>query len=138
MDCLAPPIRVAGARRRRGNKSGAKRGFSDLPDDTFGDQRRYCITPRKPAIAGANNRPVRKSPGETLMSSTVEPSGAIETVPIEDTRLLAVYRGMDPPERRTFWACASGWALAGMVFTIYPPVIGTIIALWKVDPGTAG
>ena len=45
---------------------------------------------------------------------------------------------MNLPERRTFWACASGWALDGMDFMIYPLVIGTIIALWKVDPGTAG
>src|SRR5260221_6801459 len=72
------------------------------------------------------------------MSSTVDPSGAIETVPIEDTSLFAFYRDMNPPERRTFWACASGWALDGMDFMIYPLVIGTIIALWKVDPGTAG
>src|SRR5260370_2146617 len=77
--------------------------------------------------------------GETsIMSSTVEPTGAIETAPIEDTSLLAFYRDMNPPERRTFWACASGWALDGMDFMIYPLVIGTIIALWKVDPGTAG
>jgi MFS family permease len=72
------------------------------------------------------------------MSSTVEPSGAIEVAPIEDTSLLAFYRDMTPPERRTFWACAAGWALDGMDFMIYPLVIGTIIALWKVDPGTAG
>src|SRR5258708_31326565 len=136
MDCVAPPIRVAGARRRRRNKSGAKRSFSDLPDDTFGDQRRYWITPRKPSVAGANNRPVRKSPGETLMSSTVEPSGAIETVPIEDTSLLAFYRDMNPPERRTFWAWASGRALDGMDFILYPLVIRTISALWKWDAGT--
>ena len=45
---------------------------------------------------------------------------------------------MNLPERRTFWACASGWALDGMDFMIYPLVIGTIIAMWKVDPGTAG
>src|ERR1700683_467615 len=70
--------------------------------------------------------------------STVEPSGAIETAPIEDTSLLAFYRDMNLPERRTFWACAAGWALDGMDFMIYPLVIGTIIALWKVDPGTAG
>src|SRR5258708_5787940 len=138
MDCVAPPIRVAGARRRRRNKSGAKRSFSDLPDDTFGDQRRYWITPRKPSVAGANNRPVRKSPGETLMSSTVEPSGAIETVPIEDTSLLAFYRDMNPPERRTFWACASGWALDGMDFMLYPLVICPLHALRDVDPRTAG
>ena len=72
------------------------------------------------------------------MSSTVEPSGAIEIAPIEDTSLLAFYRDMNLPERRTFWACAAGWALDGMDFMIYPLVIGTIIALWKVDPGTAG
>ena len=72
------------------------------------------------------------------MTSTVEPSGAIETAPIEDTSLLAFYRDMNLAERRTFWACAGGWALDGMDFMIYPLVIGTIIALWKVDPGTAG
>ena len=70
--------------------------------------------------------------------SKVEPSSAIETAPIEDTSLLAFYRDMTLPERRTFWACAAGWALDGMDFMIYPLVIGTIIALWKVDPGTAG
>jgi MFS family permease len=72
------------------------------------------------------------------MSSTVEPSGAIEVAAIEDTSLLAFYRDMNLPERRTFWACAAGWALDGMDFMIYPLMIGTIIALWKVDPGTAG
>jgi MFS family permease len=70
--------------------------------------------------------------------SIVEPSDAIEIAAIEDSSLLAFYRDMNPPERRTFWACAAGWALDGMDFMIYPLVIGTIIALWKVDPGTAG
>ena len=69
---------------------------------------------------------------------TIAASGAIEIAPIEDTSLLAFYRDMELPERRTFWACASGWALDGMDFMIYPLVIGTIIALWKVDPGIAG
>src|SRR6202162_4508815 len=72
------------------------------------------------------------------MSSTAEPSQAIETAAIEDTSLLAFYRDMNLPERRTFWACAAGWALDGMDFMIYPLVIGTIIKLWSVDPGTAG
>ncbi len=63
---------------------------------------------------------------------------AIEVAKIEDTSLLAFYRDMNVPERRTFWACASGWALDGMDFMIYPLVIGTIITMWKVDPGTAG
>jgi MFS family permease len=62
----------------------------------------------------------------------------MEVAEIEDTSLLAFYRDMNLQERRTFWACASGWALDGMDFMIYPLVIGTIIALWKVDAGTAG
>ena len=71
--------------------------------------------------------------------STVQPSqDAIEVAQIEDTSLLAFYRDMNAPERRTFWACFAGWSLDGMDFMIYPLVIGTIIALWKVDPGTAG
>jgi MFS family permease len=45
---------------------------------------------------------------------------------------------MTPPERRTFWACATGWALDGMDFMIYPLVIGTLIKLWSVDNATAG
>src|SRR5260370_17655730 len=75
--------------------------------------------------------------GETIMATT-EPTGAIEVASIEDTSLLAFYRDMNAPERHTFWACASGWALDGMDFQIYPLVVGTIITLWKVDPGTAG
>lgn len=70
--------------------------------------------------------------------STAQQPGAIEVAPIEDTSLLAFYRDMNVPERRTFWACFTGWTLDGMDFMIYPLVIGTIIALWKVDPGTAG
>src|SRR6201987_5065180 len=69
--------------------------------------------------------------------ATTEPASA-EVAPIEDTSLLAFYRDMSAAERHTFWACASGWALDGMDFMIYPLVIGTIITLWKVDPGTAG
>ncbi|MGO9006704.1 MAG: MFS transporter [Beijerinckiaceae bacterium] len=57
---------------------------------------------------------------------------------IESASLTAFYRDMTAPERRTFWACASGWALDGMDFMIYPLVVGTIIKLWTVDPGMAG
>src|ERR1035437_8919454 len=70
--------------------------------------------------------------------SIVEPSGAIEVAPIEDSSLLAFYRDMNLPERRTFWACASGWGLDGMDFMIYPRVLGPILALGKVDPGPGG
>src|SRR5579863_9734778 len=71
------------------------------------------------------------------MSTTDQPQ-AFETAAIEDTSLAAFYRDMDTAERRTFWACAAGWALDGMDFMIYPLVIGTIIAIWKVDAGYAG
>jgi hypothetical protein len=70
--------------------------------------------------------------------TALEPSQTIETAAIEDTSLLAFYRDMNLPERRTFWACATGWSLDGMDFMIYPLVIGTIIKLWSVDAGTAG
>ena len=70
--------------------------------------------------------------------STADPIQRIERAEIEDTSLLAFYRDMNPPERRTFWACAAGWALDGMDFMIYPLVIGTIIKLWNVDAGMAG
>lgn len=59
-------------------------------------------------------------------------------VPIEDASLTAFYGNMTLPERRTFWACASGWALDGMDFMIYPLVVGTIIRQWGVGPGPAG
>ncbi|ACA15561.1 major facilitator superfamily MFS_1 [Methylobacterium sp. 4-46] len=76
------------------------------------------------------------------MSSTQTRAPAGEpdalNVPVEDASLAAFYRDMTVPERRTFWACASGWALDGMDFMIYPLVIGTIIKLWGVDAGTAG
>jgi MFS family permease len=55
-----------------------------------------------------------------------------------DTSLTGFYAGMSMPERRTFWACAAGWALDGMDFMIYPLIIGTIMQQWSVLPGQAG
>jgi MFS family permease len=75
------------------------------------------------------------SPGP---ASTSHSQDVADVVPIEQTSLTAFYRDMQPAERRTFWACASGWALDGMDFMIYPLVIGTLIKLWQVDAGTAG
>lgn len=63
---------------------------------------------------------------------------AVGTEPVHDASLLAFYRDMNLPERRTFWACFSGWAMDGMDFMIYPLVIGTIISMWQVDRGDAG
>jgi MFS family permease len=55
-----------------------------------------------------------------------------------DTSLTSFYRSMSAPERRTFWGCFTGWMLDGMDFMVYPLVIGTVIALWQIDRGTAG
>ncbi len=55
-----------------------------------------------------------------------------------DTSLTGFYRDMTPPERRTFWACAGGWALDGMDYMLYPLVIGTIMHQWSVGAGPAG
>ncbi|MFL9502309.1 MFS transporter [Rhodopseudomonas palustris] len=65
-------------------------------------------------------------------------TSASTVAPITDTSLTGFYKDMTVAEKRTFWACAGGWALDGMDFMIYPLVIGTIIALWKVDAGAAG
>src|ERR1700743_894504 len=70
--------------------------------------------------------------------STEDQTKVFKTAVIEDTSLVAFYRDMNTLERRTFWACAAGWALDGMDFMIYPLVIGTIITMWKVDAGYAG
>ena len=40
-------------------------------------------------------------------------TNAVKVVLPEDTSLTAFYRDMSDPERRTFWACATGWALDG-------------------------
>lgn len=57
---------------------------------------------------------------------------------INGTSLSAFYTGMSKRERRTFWACFSGWGLDGLDFMIYPLIIGTIMTVWQVSPGEAG
>jgi MFS family permease len=88
-------------------------------------------------MAVEQQKPSKNPQGTTTMTA-LEPSQTVETAAIEDPSLLAFYRDMTLPERRTFWACATGWSLDGMDFMIYPLVIGTIIKLWSVEAGTAG
>jgi MFS family permease len=57
---------------------------------------------------------------------------------VDDTGLVTFYRAMTVPERRTLIACALGYALDGLDFTIYTLVLGSVIALWHVDRGPAG
>jgi MFS family permease len=70
--------------------------------------------------------------------STSIPQATAGIVTVEDTSFTGFYTNMSPPEKRTFWACAAGWALDGMDFMIYPLVIGTLIKLWNVDNTSAG
>ena len=56
----------------------------------------------------------------------------------DDSGMVAFYRAMTVPERRTMLACALGYALDGLDFTIYTLVLGSVIALWHVDRGAAG
>ena len=69
--------------------------------------------------------------------ATSRADAAIET-DANDTGLATFYKGMTAPERRTMLACALGYALDGLDYTIYTLVLGTVIALWHVDRGVAG
>jgi len=52
--------------------------------------------------------------------------------------LFDFYRTMDAKARRTFWACTGGFAMDAMDFMMFPLIIGTLIAVWKITPATAG
>ena len=56
----------------------------------------------------------------------------------DDSGLAAFYRGMTGGERLTMFACALGFGLDGLDFTIYTLVLGSVIAVWHVDRGPAG
>jgi len=52
--------------------------------------------------------------------------------------LFDFYRAADAKGRRTFWACTGGFAMDAMDFMMFPLIIGTLIAVWKISPATAG
>ena len=56
----------------------------------------------------------------------------------DDTSLMAFFKDMNTPQRRTFWGCFAGWSLDGMDFMMYPLVLGTLIGLWGVERDYAG
>jgi MFS family permease len=73
------------------------------------------------------------------MLDASERAGAVPLVlQADDSGMVAFYRAMTLPERRTMLACALGYALDGLDFTIYTLVLGSVIALWHVDRGAAG
>lgn len=52
--------------------------------------------------------------------------------------VLGWYRELSTKERRTFWACFTGWALDAMDVQLYSLVIVTLTALWSISRGDAG
>lgn len=48
------------------------------------------------------------------------------------------YKQLTKPEKRTFWACFSGWGLDAMDTQMYALSIPTLIALWGMTKGEAG
>lgn len=48
------------------------------------------------------------------------------------------YQQLSKPEKRTFWACFSGWGLDAMDTQMYALTIPTLIALWGMTKGQAG
>ncbi|PYR82212.1 MAG: MFS transporter [Acidobacteria bacterium] len=48
------------------------------------------------------------------------------------------FTSMDVRERRTFWACFSGWALDAMDVQFYAVVMPTLIAVWSLSQAQGG
>ena len=48
------------------------------------------------------------------------------------------FTSMNVRERRTFWACFTGWALDAMDVQLYAVVMPTLIALWGMSQAQAG
>ncbi|GLU31606.1 MFS transporter [Trinickia caryophylli] len=52
--------------------------------------------------------------------------------------MLKWFTQLSKPEKRTFWACFSGWGLDAMDTQMYALAIPTLIALWGMSRGEAG
>jgi MFS family permease len=52
--------------------------------------------------------------------------------------MLKWFTQLSTPEKRTFWACFSGWGLDAMDTQMYALAIPTLIALWSMTRGQAG
>jgi MFS family permease len=52
--------------------------------------------------------------------------------------LFEWFKAMSRHERRTFWACFSGWAMDAMDVQIYALVMPTLIVIWHLTKGQAG
>jgi MFS family permease len=65
---------------------------------------------------------------DQVVNASKEPGGAI----------LGWYQELSTRERRTFWACFTGWALDAMDVQLYSLVIATLSVLWSISRGDAG
>jgi MFS family permease len=65
---------------------------------------------------------------DQIADTTAEQGGAV----------LGWYRELTAKERRTFWACFTGWALDAMDVQLYSLVIATLTALWSISRADAG
>lgn len=65
---------------------------------------------------------------DQVADTTAEQGGAV----------LGWYQELSAKERRTFWACFTGWALDAMDVQLYSLVISTLTALWSISRADAG
>lgn len=63
---------------------------------------------------------------------------AANTTPGQGGVVLGWYRELSVKERRTFWACFTGWALDAMDVQLYSLVIATLTSLWAISRADAG
>jgi len=52
--------------------------------------------------------------------------------------MFSGFKDLTQSEKRTFWACFSGWGLDAMDTQMYALTIPTLIALWRMTTGDAG
>ncbi|MES2537819.1 MAG: MFS transporter [Pseudomonadota bacterium] len=72
------------------------------------------------------------------MSTSSPEQAQVSISPDDKSGVFEFYQDMNSKERKTFWACSSGFALDAMDFMIFPLIIGTLISLWHIDAKTAG
>jgi MFS family permease len=52
--------------------------------------------------------------------------------------MLDWFKQLSPREKRTFWACFTGWGLDAMDTQMFALTIPTLLALWQMSKGETG
>ncbi len=65
-------------------------------------------------------------------------AGAVITKPPNRGHMANWFGSMNVRERRTFWACFTGWALDAMDVQLYAVIMPTLIAVWGMSQAQAG